>query len=175
MPMFPKIRNVELTTVVKSKPLSIGEQNSTSVSTDSFNVEQGKKIDPVSGEIIDGDTDASVLRYTVSGVEVPSNLTEAVELEVEAIYFKAEMPQGIEGGSAVIVLSAPGGETVVLVTAVSDGENRIDISADDREILSEMLKNTSAIDVEILLDGTLAGMTLADVRVQAKAIYNKDV
>ncbi|MGI6082118.1 MAG: hypothetical protein ACOYEP_04520 [Limnochordia bacterium] len=174
LPVIPKVRNVEVTAVVKSKPLNIGGQNSTSVSTDSFDVEEGKRIDPASGELIDGGEEDSVLSYRVDGVPVPSNLTDAVDLAVEAVYFKAQMPQGVEGGSAVITLSAPGGETVVLVTTVGDGENRIDITDSDREILSEMLKDGAALDVEILLDGDLTGMTLSDVRVQAKAIYNQD-
>ncbi|MGI6610489.1 MAG: hypothetical protein ACOX4G_08245 [Limnochordia bacterium] len=175
LPMLPEVRNVEVTTVVKSKPLSIGAEGSTSISTDSFTPEAGKKIDPATGEVIDGGAGDSLLGYSVSGVEVPSNLSEALDLDVEALYFSADLPLGVGGGLAAVTLSAPGGSSVVLVTSLENGENKLTLSAEDRAALSQILANAASVNVDIWLDSELDGVTIADLQVQAAAIYSQNV
>lgn len=175
LPTLPQVRNVEVTTVVKSRPLGIGTEGSTSVSTDSFVLQDGKKIDPDTGRVIDDGAGGSVLSYSVSGVGVPSNLSEAVGLDVEALYFGAVLPPGTGGGLAAVTLSAPHGSSVVLVTTLENGENRLTLGAGDRATLSQILANAATIDVDIWLDSELDGVTIADLRVQAAASYSRKV
>ena len=176
LPRVPEIRDVEVTTVVKSKPLNIGGGESTAVTAEAFTPLVGKKIDPTTGGIIDGTEGDSVLTYGVSEISVPADLSEALELNVEALYFEAGVPEGANGENTVVVeFSVPGGDSVVLVTGVQTGSNKLEVSAEDRATLSRMFESAATVDLQITADGDLAGLTISNLQVQAAAVYSRRV
>lgn len=175
LPTIPIVRKTAVTTVVKSKPLKIGgadSQQSTAITTDSFTSESNCKLDPTTGEKTPGGPEDSVLSYSQTNIEVPSNLTEALELDVEAIHFRAELPPEVLGAKPVVVsISGPAGDPVVLVCSVQNGQNQLELSAEDRRRLSQILGNETAIDLEIMADGALGQFTISDVQIQAAATF----
>jgi hypothetical protein len=174
LPTIPDVRKVEVSAVVKTKPLSIGGVDSTSVDTSSFARESGKKIDPETGQKVDGAPGDAVRSYQVADIPIPDNLTDALQVDVEAVYFQVALPPAAVGDKPVaLTVSAPGQGSVVLVTSIKDGENKLELSAADREALSRMLENAAALNVDILADDSLGDFTIADLQLQAAATFSR--